>query len=152
MKRTGKQIVLDTWNLLKKDLRDNRIAFLVILLYFVCAKLVFHTICPMVFLTGLPCPACGLTRAGIALLSGDFVNAWQIHPFIYVFAVFVVLWLIQRYIIQKTSRWMKPTVIFCLTALIAFYVYRMIRYFPGEPPMSYYHRNFMLTIYRMFVR
>ncbi|MDD3360978.1 MAG: DUF2752 domain-containing protein [Hespellia sp.] len=152
MKRTGKQIILDTFHLVKKDLKENRIALLAILFYFLCSKMIFHTICPMVLFTGLPCPACGLTRAGIALLTGKFALAWQMHPFIYLIVLLCVIWAIQRYVLQRTLPWMKVVWVVSLCALIAFYFYRMFRYFPDQPPMSYYHRNLLVFFYELVVR
>ena len=35
--------------------------------------------CPLLLLTGLQCPACGLTRAAAALLHGDFAAAFGHH-------------------------------------------------------------------------
>lgn len=37
-------------------------------------------ICPLLALTGIPCPFCGMTRATIALGSGDLGRAFQLHP------------------------------------------------------------------------
>lgn len=36
--------------------------------------------CPFLTLTGIPCPFCGLTRATVALGSGDFTAAFTYHP------------------------------------------------------------------------
>ena len=38
--------------------------------------------CPLRSLTGIACPGCGATRAGIALLSGDFADALAKNPFL----------------------------------------------------------------------
>lgn len=37
-------------------------------------------ICPFAHLTGQPCPGCGMTRACMALLSGDLAHALRMHP------------------------------------------------------------------------
>ena len=37
--------------------------------------------CVMKGALGIPCPGCGLTRATIALLSGDFKTAFDLHAF-----------------------------------------------------------------------
>jgi hypothetical protein len=36
--------------------------------------------CPFHRLTGLDCPGCGMTRAGAAMLTGDFRQALAHHP------------------------------------------------------------------------
>lgn len=36
--------------------------------------------CPLLALTGVPCPACGLTRSFVALGDGRWADAWAAHP------------------------------------------------------------------------
>jgi len=40
--------------------------------------------CPFAGLVGLPCPGCGLGRATLALLTGDFAQAFRWHPLVFV--------------------------------------------------------------------
>lgn len=37
-------------------------------------------LCPVAAITRHPCPGCGLTRAGMALLRGDLAESARIHP------------------------------------------------------------------------
>lgn len=37
-------------------------------------------LCPFAYLTGFPCPGCGLTRAGLCLLHGDLRGAIALSP------------------------------------------------------------------------
>jgi hypothetical protein len=36
--------------------------------------------CPSALFLGVPCPGCGLTRATVAMLHGDFSKALHLHP------------------------------------------------------------------------
>lgn len=36
--------------------------------------------CPLDYILGIPCPMCGMTRAFIAAVSGDFYSAFHYHP------------------------------------------------------------------------
>ena len=38
--------------------------------------------CPNRAMTGVPCPGCGLTRATLALFSGDLMGALHWHPLV----------------------------------------------------------------------
>lgn len=126
-------------SLLARDIKNLRIPLLVILAYFVVMKRVFHMMCPMVLLTGFPCPGCGLTRAGVALLQGDFQTAWEQNLMIYPIVVFIILYLVFRYVLRRDTRIFGRILLLILAVMIVYYIYRMYRYFPGEPPMSYYY-------------
>lgn len=49
------------------------------------------TLCPFALLTGTACPGCGLTRAGGALLRGDFSGAFAYHPLVFVVALWIAV-------------------------------------------------------------
>ena len=98
--------------------------------------------CPMMIVLHLPCPGCGLTRAGFALLRLDLAGAYRIHPFIYPIAGYIAVFGWNRYIKgRRMGKKLKAGLIVLMALVILFYGWRMWMYFPGEPPMSYYERN-----------
>ncbi|MEY8507432.1 DUF2752 domain-containing protein [Lachnospiraceae bacterium 42-17] len=146
-RRNLRQIFSDAWRLLLKDIKSSKWAVVLIAVYFVFGKWLFGSLCPMVMITGFPCPGCGLTRAGLAFFKLDFYNAWVIHPFIFPIVLLVFLFCFNRYILlKKEMSRLKWCGVFVLCAMIFFYIWRMFWYFPGEPPMSYYRYNLLKTL------
>ena len=47
--------------------------------------------CAFHALTGLSCPGCGLTRAFCAISHGHFQEAWNLHPFSFLFYAAVLI-------------------------------------------------------------
>lgn len=62
-------------------------------IYVMIIKMVNIT-CPILAVTGIPCPTCGVTRALFSLLRGDFEGYFKYHP-LAVPLVFSVLLLIN---------------------------------------------------------
>ena len=56
--------------------------------------------CPFRALTGYLCPGCGMTRAGVAILGGDFAKAWQYNPL-----SLTLLPVFSLYLLYKTGRY-----------------------------------------------
>lgn len=46
--------------------------------------------CPFHWLTGIPCPGCGGTRAAIQLLHGNLLAALKINPLSVIFCLFLL--------------------------------------------------------------
>ncbi|MEF9941093.1 MAG: DUF2752 domain-containing protein [Lachnospiraceae bacterium] len=151
MKRSISQIIKDAWKLFCLDIWQNKVALFVIIVYFTFIQCVCYSSCPMVMVTGYPCPACGMTRAGVALLRGDFALAWKIHPFIYGVIGFILLFITIRYILRKKIGILKIPFLVFIVAMIAYYFFRMVTTFPSIPPMSYYNSNLLAQLY-YFIR
>ena len=107
------------------DLYHNRTTILVILIYIVITQVLFHTVCPIAIIFGFPCPACGLTRAGICLLTGRFLSAFYMNPCIFLLIpYFFYLW-IFKYILEKKPSFLTPVTISLSIAVISIYIIRI---------------------------
>lgn len=138
--------IKEAFALLWKDIWTLRYAILVFAVYVFMGRYMFYSICPVVNITGFPCPGCGMTRAVFAVCRGDFAFAWKLHPFVYVLIGYVVIFAFRRYVLQKEVKSMIQYLIVIAVAMIGYYIYRMIRFFPGEAPMSYYYGSILYQL------
>lgn len=134
--------------LLWSDIKNVKKAVMFIIAFFLLLYLAFGSICPVVCLTGLPCPACGLTRAGISLLTFHFRAAWEMQPFIYPVVLWVAAAFVHRYIFfrQRMSALLKYTGIFLVCVMVLYYSACMYRYFPDRSPYIYHSDNLFQMI------
>lgn len=147
MKRTVKQVIGEALTLIWQDIKDYKGIWMTLTAFFIVQRTFFGASCSLVRLTGFPCPACGLTRAGIDVLRGDFYWAWRIHPFIYPIILLILIALTRRYILKRSNKVLWKGLIVLIIGLVIFYIYRMIRYFPGGQPISYYGENLFHKIF-----
>jgi len=91
--RCFKKIIKDIWQL--------RLPLLLILLYLLITSLLFKTCCPYAILFGRSCPACGLTRSGMLVLTGHFSEALALNPTIYLWGPLLLYGLVFRYILDR---------------------------------------------------
>jgi len=139
-----KKYILPVYNRIKKDVVGNRVGISAFVGIFVLFLVLFGDVCPSQILFGFPCPGCGLTRAGVLVLKFQFARAWQMHPFIYVWLCFAIYICYKRYIRGRKVKGIIPMVIVITLAMVVFYVYRMIYFYPEVEPMiqqndSLYH-------------
>lgn len=132
-----------------EDLKRIWPAILVFGLYFLVGRRVLYSLCPSVIFTGFPCPACGLTRATFCILRGDFAGAWELHPFVYAVWLLVIWFVIRRYFLQKETKSLVKWLTALIVGMILFYIYRMIRFFPGDAPMTYYYGSYGYRIWEV---
>lgn len=113
------------------------------LAYTVVSNTVFHAFCPMVILTGLPCPGCGISRAAFFLLTGRWGSAYRMNPMIFPVALVIVYFAWNRYLLGRKAKGIYQLVIAVLVLLIATYCYRMYLYFPDRVPYVYHEGNML---------
>lgn len=129
-------------------MKFNKLKIYIILVFMYIMDKIFvfamsDQLCSFKYLTGFPCPACGMTRAYRFLFHGDFFSAFSYHPLFWLLPVAIV---IQLYIIIKKryislSLWIAVVALLCIT-----YGARMYLYFPLHEPMKLYPKGIILQI------
>lgn len=67
------------------------------------------SICVLRLLFGLPCPACGLTRASGWLARGELAHALRLHPLVpLVLGELAALWTLWGLVVAGRARWPAP--------------------------------------------
>ena len=101
-----------------------------------------QTLCPIAAITGLPCPSCGLTRASFSLLQGDFHQAFDFHPLVFVLPLVFFVFLFWAHPLRKQYEKGVNRFFYAMIALfILVYIYRLIAYFPHQAPMEFNHHS-----------
>lgn len=126
-----------------------RIRFPLILtaVYFSAASLLTGEICPLRILTGLPCPGCGLTRAGLLVLTGHWGNAAQMNLTIFLWIPSLICLFLEHYLFPSVKKYaIAFLIVTCILTLI-YYTVRMALYFP-DPPLAYSDENLLAIMIR----
>lgn len=93
--------------------------------------LIFHLVgigCPIKFTTGISCPGCGMSRACMWVLLGDFSSAFYFHPLFPVVPLFPIL-----FILRETGKIPRKAYDICITVIcILFLAVWIIRMFTDK--------------------
>ena len=92
---------------------------------------------------GFPCPGCGLTHAGLFLLSGNIRESLIWHPFLIPIVGTLVIYSIPD---GKWWVWLLNIVVFC------HFLWRLWEYYPqgmDEGPMYFDPHNYMTRIWEL---
>ncbi len=107
--------------ILKNDLIYICFALPILLIYILVMQINFGTVCPLLAFFKFPCPACGLTRASIYLLTGNFKESFNYNPTAILWIVTITLFLFNRYI--KPLKIKPFPYIFIFTSIVTIIVY-----------------------------
>ena len=94
-------------------------------------------LCPVAYLSGYPCPGCGLTRAGLCLLRGDVRAAVALSPLSVLVVPFVIAMLARTFALylrgrsQLPPRWLTRSAIVLWVALLVVWILRFTGLFGG---------------------
>lgn len=126
----------------------------VVVLYFVMRAL-FGAFCPSVIVTGFPCPGCGMTRAVLYLLKGQFLRSWALNPAAGLWGLWALWFAFERYIRGQKCKGLTWALCGIALFMISVYLIRMVRYFPDRPPYVYTPNNLFSRIipgYRSIIK
>ena len=129
-----------------KDVREYRGFIAFFLVYDLAVQLLFRNFCPSVIVTGLPCPGCGMTRAVFWFAVGQFEKGWEMNPLGIGWLALAAYFCVMRYWLGKKPKGVLQMGAALAVCMAAFYLYRMVRYFPGEVPIAYAEKNLLERI------
>lgn len=135
------------WQNLKKDIKTYYKGVLTAGICIILMDILFGHMCPMVLLTGLPCPACGLTRAGLYVMTFQLNKAWQMNPVIYPIALFLLYFIICRYLLGRPVWGWQGMLWSILVILLMVYMYRMASGFTIETESANYNPSLSTVVY-----
>lgn len=128
---------------IRQDIKNLWSVAVAVAIYAVLVNLIFHAFCPMVIVTGLPCPGCGMTRSLFFLATGRVGQSLWIHPMGVPIAALVFYFLWNRYVLGRNAKGMKVLVIVAIVLLVILYIWRMRLYFPDRIPYVYEEDNIL---------
>lgn len=142
--------------LLKEDIKKSILAFSLIVLFVLGGNLIAGKVCYFRMLTGLPCAGCGITRAFGLAFQLKFKEATIMHPFWIALVILFIWFIVGRYFItdkevsKKVLHILNKCAIIIVILCFAYYIYRMVVWYPNREPMMYDPENTMNMLKRIF--
>lgn len=136
-----------SFTLIKNDIKNYYKGILLAILCLILLKVLFGQICPGKIFCGIPCPACGMTRAFCLLLQGHLKASIQMHPLLLPFLFCCIYFIFIKYFLKKTLQNINIYIIIGLSLFILVYICRFITYFPKTEPMTYYKKNLLHFVF-----
>lgn len=137
---------------IKEDIQNFYPAVIVFAIYNLVVRSIFHAYCPFLIATGFPCPGCGMTRAVFYLLTGRFGRGMALNPAAPLWIGFIACFFIERYLRGRTPKYIKVLLAVVVLTTVGIYIYRMVNFFPGSPPLVFYRNNLISRALRMIRR
>lgn len=104
-------------------------------------QMLFGTVCASKLLFGIPCAACGMTRAFKYFFELKVSKAFSFHPVFPLVIADFVLFLYVRYFNPKKENIFVWASIVLIAVAFAVYFVRMYYLFPSTAPLDYYKDN-----------
>ena len=134
------------WKRIKQDIRQHGTGILAVVVLYFGMHALFDAFCPSVIVTGFPCPGCGMTRAVLYLLRGQFQRAWELNPAAFFWCVWALWFAFERYIRGRKCKGLTWMLTGTALFMIIVYMIRMVRFFPNRPPYVYTENNVLARL------
>ncbi len=135
---------------IKEDIITYRWAIISFIIFYLCVKQYFHAFCPMVIVTGFPCPGCGMTRAVFFMLTGQIHRSWNLNPLAIGWILLGVWFLYRRYWCCKKMKEVKYLGLLLIIMMLLLYGYRMMHTFPSYAPMVYTRHSILADTFDFY--
>lgn len=144
------EITRKIWLRIFHDIKNLWMVFIAVAVYAIFMNIVFHAFCPLVALSGFPCPGCGMTRAMFFLVTGRLGQAVWMNPMSVPVACLILYFLWNRYILGKKAKGIVPLTWIAAFLLVIVYVWRMCLLFPNRIPYVYTEYNALTKIFPFY--
>lgn len=124
-----------------QDIKNLWPTVLALSVYTILVNVMFHAFCPMLLITGIPCPGCGMSRALLLLLMGHPAESVEMHPLAPLVLVLLIYIGWNRYIIGRKSKMVPLFTGIGVVLLVICYLIRMYYLFPENQPLLYMEDN-----------
>ncbi len=132
-----KAIAVRIWNDIKKYIW----CMAAVAVYYVVVHVFMPVACPLIYVTGFPCAGCGMTRAVLFVLTGQFSRAFYMNPVAFLIVLFGAYCFFCRYVKGGQVKGFIAGIIILFIVLLAAYFIRMYLYFPERVPYVYTKDN-----------
>lgn len=124
---------------------------ILIVVAFIIYAIINPRLCIIKKITGLPCPACGMTRAFFYFFTFDLEKAFYYHPLFPLVIVGFFL-IVSQKLNKKLQDSKVINIIYLIMGIIFIIVYiiRMILYFPDVVPMDYDYNSLIGLVIKLF--
>ena len=132
-----------------QDIKTIWPGLLIAAVYCIAMTLAFGRMCPVVLITGYPCPGCGITRALVEVCRLHFHEATEYNVCVYAWIALGILFVIYRYVLKK-KKFPLAILVAVSVLTVVYYIGRMLWGFPGHEPMVYRSENLLNMLSQRF--
>ncbi|MCR5113221.1 MAG: DUF2752 domain-containing protein [Acholeplasmatales bacterium] len=131
-------------------INKNWAILMMILIYLTSATLLLGEACIFKIVFGVPCPACGFTRAWEHFFVLDFKGAFEYHPLFWLFPVvfIIILYKDDFKLLNRIYSCMAFWIV-VLVSVVGCYILRWIFVYPNEP-MDLNRDSLLFTVIHLF--